>query len=118
MRVCKTFYFDAAHRLPSYEGKCKNLHGHRWELQCELEGTADPRTGFVVDFVHLKQVVTGRVIDNLDHCYLNEILLNPTCENLLCQIYVWLNPVLNISTSRISRLRLYETPDSYAEEVF
>ena len=31
--------FDAAHFLKDYQGKCKNLHGHRWRVVVEIQGT-------------------------------------------------------------------------------
>ena len=30
-------HFDAAHFLPWHEGKCKNLHGHRWEVEVIIQ---------------------------------------------------------------------------------
>ena len=28
--------FDSAHFLSGYEGKCRNLHGHRWKLEVDI----------------------------------------------------------------------------------
>ena len=28
--------FDAAHFLYGYEGKCSNIHGHRWRVVLEV----------------------------------------------------------------------------------
>ena len=28
--------FDSAHFLKDYEGKCSNIHGHRWRIEVEL----------------------------------------------------------------------------------
>ena len=30
--------FDSAHFLHGYEGKCSNLHGHRWTVEVEVGG--------------------------------------------------------------------------------
>ena len=30
--------FDSAHFLAGYEGKCRNLHGHRWTVEVEVGG--------------------------------------------------------------------------------
>ena len=30
--------FDSAHFLKGYEGKCRNIHGHRWKILIEVEG--------------------------------------------------------------------------------
>ncbi len=41
--------FDSAHFLSGYEGKCRNLHGHRWKLEVTVSseelvaGGTDPR---------------------------------------------------------------------------
>lgn len=50
--------FDAAHFLWKYEGKCRNIHGHRWNVVAkiksqELEREGQTR-GMVVDFGNLK----------------------------------------------------------------
>ena len=31
--------FDAAHFLWKYEGKCKNIHGHRWNVVAKIKST-------------------------------------------------------------------------------
>jgi len=48
--IAKTFYFDSAHKLPNYEGKCRFLHGHRFRLDVVVEGHVNPLTGMVMDF--------------------------------------------------------------------
>ena len=30
--------FDAAHFLSNYNGKCKNIHGHRWRVIATIKG--------------------------------------------------------------------------------
>ena len=33
MYILKTEYdFDSAHFLKGYDGKCSNIHGHRWKV--------------------------------------------------------------------------------------
>ncbi len=86
MQVCKVFTFDAAHRLPGYEGKCGNLHGHTWTLTVGIEGGIDRETGMVMDFGDIGKIVKNQVLDLLDHNYLNNWVSYPTCENLLCWI--------------------------------
>ena len=127
--VCKLFRFEAAHYLPGYEGKCSTLHGHSWKLEVKISGLVDPNTGMVVDFVQLKNLVNDEIISKLDHTCLNESLdgemedlhgtVNPTCENLLEWIWArlgatWINWSLDCGLT-LERLRLWETPDSYAE---
>ena len=111
MEITKIFTFDSAHYLPQHKGKCKKLHGHTYFLHVTVKGEIDEQ-GFVIDFGDLKQIVNP-VIDLLDHNYLNDILETPTCENLL----IWIENELKQQAPflKISKLRLYETPTSYAE---
>ena len=36
------FMFAAAHRLPRYQGKCVNMHGHNYKLGVVLRDLLDP----------------------------------------------------------------------------
>ncbi len=112
MRITKIFSFDAAHKLPDYDGKCANLHGHRWTVELEIEGSIDKKTGMVLDFVELKNSIDP-IIKKLDHHYLNDIIPNPTAENII----LWLKAEISCTSlySDLSRIRIYETPDSFAE---
>lgn len=114
--ICRSFTFDSAHFLPLYDGKCANLHGHRWTLEVEISGLPNRTSGMVIDFVDLKKIVNEVIIEKHDHHCLNDIYVNPTAENILRGIrteliYVF-SPMKNIE---LSRLRLYESPDSYVE---
>jgi len=122
MLVCKTFTLDAAHYLPHYEGKCRNLHGHTWTLEVEVSSTrpvglitVGPKQGMVVDFEDLKDLVNSRVVNRLDHTLLNDLVKNPTCENLLTWMWDNLADWVGGLSCELSRLRLYETPGSFAE---
>jgi len=108
MLISKIFKFDAAHKLPGYNGKCKDLHGHTWKLIVAVEGEVK-EDGMVRDFREIKQIVNGKIIDKLDHGYLNEIIENPTTENIL----LWIKKELDIEGLR--KLTLYETEDCFAE---
>ena len=50
--------FDSAHFLSGYEGKCSNIHGHRWKLEVTVQSETLEQTGqirgMVVDFGQLK----------------------------------------------------------------
>ena len=65
--------FDSAHFLAGYEGKCANIHGHRWKV--EIEVCSDSLTaggqldGMVVDFSDLKKDVK-EMADSCDHALL------------------------------------------------
>lgn len=75
-----TLYLDrkisAAHHLPGYDGCCSQLHGHTWRIEVWIHGEVQSN-GMVVDFRTVKEI-----IDRLDHKCLNDVLPNPTAENL------------------------------------
>lgn len=109
MEICKTFTFDAAHRLTGVpEGhKCGRLHGHTFYLEVHLRGSVDPTTGFVLDFGDITKAIAP-LLDQLDHAYLNDIngLENPTSEN----IARWIWPRLVPSLPGLCRIVIKETP--------
>ncbi len=61
--------FDAAHFLTNYEGKCKNIHGHRWRVVLSIKG--DPCNGMVVDFNIIKKDLK-ELCDYFDHTFIVE----------------------------------------------
>jgi 6-pyruvoyltetrahydropterin/6-carboxytetrahydropterin synthase len=85
--VAREFRFEAAHQLPDHPGKCRRLHGHGYRLRVVCAAPVDPRTGIAVDFYDVKRVVTERVVDVLDHTYLNELLPAPSAEHIA--VWVW-----------------------------
>lgn len=68
-------FFDSAHFLHEYEGKCENLHGHRWRLVAILGGARLKKEGderdMVCDFAHFKREVRA-LADAFDHTFLIE----------------------------------------------
>jgi 6-pyruvoyltetrahydropterin/6-carboxytetrahydropterin synthase len=86
MFLKKSFTFDAAHRLDHYHGKCEALHGHTYRLQVTLQGKPDSED-MIMDFVQLKDLVKERVISRPDHAFLNEIIPQPTAENIA--VWIW-----------------------------
>src|SRR5205814_2347249 len=76
------FTFAAAHRLPRYQGKCFNLHGHNYRFQVVLRGEPDPYSGIFVDFGDVEKAVKEHVLDKVDHTNLNDFIENPTAENI------------------------------------
>jgi len=112
MIVTKRIEFDAAHYLPNYNGKCKNLHGHRFRLEVSVKGFVVPNTGMVMDFKNLKEKMK-KVVSMLDHNVLNNIIKNPTAENII--LWIWEKLVLSEHLLCIESIRLWETPDCYCE---
>lgn len=117
--VSKEFTFDSAHHLHCYEGKCKSLHGHTYKLMVTMLGKMDYR-GISIDFGDIKRITKERVIDRLDHHYLNEVLppMNTTAENMVVWIYEQIHQALaeeNLYPAiKLQEVRLWETPTSFA----
>lgn len=135
--ITKIFRFEMAHALHKYPGKCKDIHGHSYELQITVSAKNHSTKyfespGILMDFKDLKQIVCNRILSITDHKlmlsknYLNEFpaFLNcenlvavdfePSAENLLIYIFTLLNPELT-DVVKISKIKLYETKDSFAE---
>jgi 6-pyruvoyltetrahydropterin/6-carboxytetrahydropterin synthase len=111
MILIKEFEFDSAHNLIHYHGKCEKLHGHTYKLVVKLEGEPD-KEGMIYDFVELKRVVNERVINRFDHAYLNEIIAQPTAENIA--VFVWneLNDILKKDNCKLYEIEVWETKTS------
>ena len=129
VRIYKEVEFDASHRLLQYEGKCHNLHGHRWKVEVWIEGVPDPVSCILLDYARIKQVV-----QRFDH----QIILNaadpmvtaieafhpvvvtegdPTSELLACIIADDLDAACRAAevTARVTRIRVWESKNAYAE---
>lgn len=73
--LTKIFHFEAAHALNGYDGKCRNIHGHSYELRVTVKGmplneTGNPKNGMVIDFHDLKAIVNQEVVEKLDHSFI------------------------------------------------
>jgi 6-pyruvoyltetrahydropterin/6-carboxytetrahydropterin synthase len=130
IRVTRKIEFSAAHfyHNPNFSaeenrrvfGKCNNPHGHghNYTLEVTIAGEPDPRTGMVLDLADLKDVLEREVMRRMDHRFLNyEVAelkgLIPTCENIAIVIWKLLQP--KIPQGRLHRVRLYESPDLFAD---
>ncbi len=125
--------FDSAHFLSGYNGKCANIHGHRWTVEAvvsgELAETGEKR-GMIIDFGDLKKAVR-RLADSFDHTLiyetgslrpttlaaladegfsLTEVPFRPTAENLARHFYRLLSSELD----GVCSVTVYETPDNCA----
>ena len=106
-------------------GRCarRNGHGHNYTLEVTVSGQPDPVTGFVVDLKWLKDVIENEVLSAYDHRHLNfevpefaEKKLIPTTENIAISAWKRLeSAVKRAGGARLSRVRVYETPDIFAE---
>jgi 6-pyruvoyltetrahydropterin/6-carboxytetrahydropterin synthase len=104
-------------------GRCanKNGHGHNYTLEVTVAGEPDPVTGFVVDLKWLKDVMEREVLSAYDHRHLNLetpefASANPTTENLAIAAWKRLETAVDgRGGAKLSRIRVYETPEIFAE---
>lgn len=126
--------FDSAHFLKGYNGKCANIHGHRWtiEVQAGSKTLIDngEKRGMVIDFGDLKKEVRA-LADSFDHVlivekdslkpkttqalseegfHIIEVEFRPTAENFARYFY----DVLTDRKLPVTRVTVYETPDNCA----
>ena len=67
-RIRKSIEFAMAHRLQHHEGLCRNVHGHTYRVEVELEWpTVDGRSGMVRDFADIKAALDEYVKGPCDH---------------------------------------------------
>lgn len=68
--------FDAAHFLKDYQGKCRNIHGHRWRIVATVQGASlkpqGTQRGMLMDFGDLKSDLKA-IADRYDHSLILEI---------------------------------------------
>ena len=111
MLLRKEFEFDAAHNLLHYHGKCEALHGHTYRLTVVLEGTPDAE-GMILDFRELSRIVKERVVSRLDHAYINEVLEQPTAENIASWVWARMEEAVLRPNCRLFSVEVWETRTS------
>ena len=130
--VTQQFEFSAAHRLHcdafsdernlEVFGKCNNPHGHGHnyvvEVSVENQVDADDRHGQVCPLNEFEATVKELVVDRLDHKNLNIDIehfanINPSVENIAIAIWDWLDG--NFGDARLSSVKVFETPKTWAE---
>jgi 6-pyruvoyltetrahydropterin/6-carboxytetrahydropterin synthase len=135
--ITKIFRFETAHAIHHYNGSCKNIHGHSYELHVTVKAKELPEgyvqgLGIIIDFKELKEIVQTSVVKKLDHKLLvsksyqqeNKLAFNsdelvlfdaePTAENILIFARDRIKKSLPESIE-LQSLKLWETRDSYAE---
>ncbi len=126
--------FDSAHFLKDYEGKCANIHGHRWEVKVSVSTETleeeGPYRGMVIDFSLLKDILRKET-KRLDHSLiieegslkektleaLNEegfriitFPFRPTAENFAHHFYTYLKE----AGYDVTKVTVSETPNNKA----
>ncbi|HEY0269220.1 MAG TPA: 6-carboxytetrahydropterin synthase QueD [Methyloradius sp.] len=143
MQITTRLEFDAGHRIPSHKSQCRNLHGHRYAIEITLSGDiikneSASEDGMVMDFSDVKAIARSVVVDVWDHAFLvhqgdHEVLsfLNslpnhktvvmntvPTAENMAAEAFKLLSNAYQDTYGnhlKLERVRLYETPNSWAD---
>jgi len=107
-----TGHFDAAHALRGYEGECRLLHGHTWDVEVTVAGEELDEIGIVYDFKALKSDLAS-VLEPYDHAYLNEVApfdeISPTAENLARVLFERLTAVVDARV-RVVEVGVWESP--------
>jgi 6-pyruvoyltetrahydropterin/6-carboxytetrahydropterin synthase len=104
-------------------GRCanRNGHGHNYTLEVTVAGEPDAQTGFVVDLKWLKDVIENEVLSAWDHRHLNLEVAEfaqaiPTTENIAIAAWRRLEPAVKAAKgASLSAIRVYETPEIFAE---
>ena len=127
-------YFNAAHFLTNFGGKCENLHGHRWRVEVYLSTQdlvdAGEEKDMVMDFGAFKDIVRAEV-KRFDHCFIVEqgslapktiealeeegfrlqmVDFRTTAENFARYFFMRFSD----AGLHISQVRVYETPHNCA----
>jgi 6-pyruvoyltetrahydropterin/6-carboxytetrahydropterin synthase len=126
--------FDSAHFLAKYEGKCGNIHGHRWKVEVEIQSPSlikhGQLDGMVIDFGDLKRDVKV-MVDYYDHALIIqqetmreetlrclredefniiEVNFRPTAENFAAFFY----KTMKNKGYNVKCVTVYETPTNSA----
>lgn len=106
--------FSAAHSLPRHPGRCKGLHGHTYKVEVVVEGEKKAETACVADFSEVKAIVE-EVLELVDHKFLNELITDPTSENIALFLKVALEQRLKSSRLGISlhSIKVWEAKDKW-----
>lgn len=126
--------FDSAHFLAGYEGKCRNIHGHRWKVEIEVQSETLVKggqlDGMVIDFGDLKKDIKD-MVDYYDHgliiqegtmreetlnCIIQDgfkvikVNFRPTAENFAAFFF----KIMKDKGYSVKRATVYETPTNSA----
>lgn len=143
MQITTRLEFDAGHRIPCHKSQCRNLHGHRYAIEITLSGDIIQRentsdNGMVMDFSDVKAIARRAVVDVWDHAFLvykndtvvleflmtlpdhKTVIMNsvPTAENMAAEAFRILQAKYRDTYGnhlKLERVRLYETPNSWAD---
>ncbi len=143
MRITRRLEFDAGHRIPNHHSQCRHLHGHRYAIEVTVSGDivtveGDAEQGMVADFAGLKSLLQQHIVARWDHAFLayagdsavveflktlpghQTVLFEapPTAEHLAFAAFRILEQAFAVAYGeriRIDRVRIYETPNCWAD---
>ena len=122
LRLTSKVEIDSSHYLRNYDGKCADLHGHRWVVEVTVESVTEDavdsldNTGMLLDFGVIKSLIS-----EYDHKNLNDMPefedINPTAENLAI---VWADALtheilLRGIPAKVVSVKVWETPTNSVE---
>lgn len=135
LRLSTVVEIDSSHYLKDYEGKCANLHGHRWKIEVILEGQEEDldKAGMLCDFGIIKDILnrydhavmvyepnpdlisdTLELFSKLGFTRVKTFDFNTTAENLA--VYWAEEIMLEFARmglkSKVVELRVWETPNN------
>ncbi len=127
--------FDGAHFLSGYDGKCSNLHGHRWRVILKIKSENlipdGQQRGMVTDFGDVKKALKIET-DFFDHTFIyekgslkattiaalndenflmREVDFRPTAENFARYLYDLFTDKYDFEVAEVT---VYETPNNCA----
>lgn len=145
MLITRRLEFDAGHRIPYHASQCRHLHGHRYAIEISLSGEiidteGAAMQGMVMDFSEVKNIANTVLVSRWDHAFLvyqgdREVVeflatlaghktvvlpVVPTAENLAKEAFRILDAAYLDGYGnqlRLQRVRLYETPNNWADAV-
>lgn len=135
--VTRRLEWDAMHRIPLHESKCRAFHGHRYVAEITCVAPQLDELGRVVDFGVIKSLVGTWIDDHWDHTAIlmsgdpeatpiaeaNERLgrpvywmkAHPTAENIVSELAGVAQRLLDPTGVTVVRIRLWETPNGSSE---
>ena len=107
--------FSAAHQLRGYDGDCRNLHGHNYNVIAVVRTDTLNEIGIALDFKRLKAALDS-ILAAYDHKNLSELPeyaeVNPTSEIMAMHIYQRLSSLLNDGAVKVRSIRVEESANS------
>ena len=106
-------HIASAHFLKGYQGRCKDLHGHTWNIEVVIASERLDQIGMVADFAVVKKQLNEFLMP-LDHVCLNDLEYfrrnNPSTENIAK--YVYQNFAKVVAPLQIKEVQVWESETS------